>query len=201
LKEKKTRKLNGFTRRKWLIVGAVIVVFVLMFFGTFISLYNGLVKSDIKVDNAWSQVENVYQRRADLIPNLVSTVEGARDFEKETLLQITAARSAWTQASSQQQRVEAANNLESAISRLLLVVENYPDLKTSQNFLALQDELANSENKVAVERARYNNAVAEYNKRVRTFPSNIIAEMFGFGSKTFFEAKKGSSEPPTVKFK
>ncbi len=181
---------------KWIIPVAIIVVLLLWFWGA----YNGLVKADVNVDKSWGQVQSVYQRRADLIPNLVETVKGIRDFEKETYLAVTEARSKWQAAITPAEQVAAANGLESALSRLLVVVENYPQLKANQNFLALQDELAGTENRINVERQRYNEAVAAYNKKVRTVPSNIVASMFGFEEKDFFEAVAGAGEAPEVGF-
>ncbi len=181
---------------KWLVPVAAVVLLVLWFIGS----YNGLVGAEVKVDTAWGQVQSVYQRRADLVPNLVQTVKGIRDFEKETFLAVTEARSRWQGASTPQEQVAATNQLESAISRLLLVVENYPDLKSSQNFLALQDELAGTENRINVERQRYNEAVGEYNKKIRTFPRVIVASLFGFEKREFFEAEAGAENVPDVDF-
>lgn len=182
--------------KTWIVVVAIIAIIV---FGI-IGMYNGLVRADVNVDTAWSQVETVYQRRADLIPNLVETVKGYAAHEKEVFLKVTEARSAWSNAKTPEAQVAAANGLESAIARLLLVVENYPDLKANQNFLALQDELANTENKIAVERKRYNDAVGVINKKVRFFPTNILASMFGFEKRTFFEAEGGAEVVPVIEF-
>lgn len=179
------------------IVAAVIVVLILL--GVW-GMYNGLVNSEVNVDNAWAQVETAYQRRADLIPNLVSTVEAFANFERSVLQNVTAARSAWTNAVTPQQQVAAANQMEGALARLLVTVEAYPDIKANQNFLALQDELAGTENRVSVERKRYNDAVSAYNKKIRMVPTNIIAGMFGFEKREFFEAEPGSEEAPDVDF-
>jgi len=175
---------------------AILLVLLLWIIGS----YNGLVSAQVNVDTAWGQVESVYQRRADLIPNLVNTVKGAKNFEQETLTQITEARSRWQGARTPQEQVTAANGLESAIARLLVVVENYPELKSNQNFLALQDELAGTENRVSVERQRYNEAVGAYNKKTRTFPSVIVASLFGFEQREFFEADAGAENAPEVTF-
>jgi len=180
----------------WII--AVVAILVLVFWP--VSMYNGLIKTEVNVDTAWGQVQSVYQRRADLIPNLVETVKGIKDFEQETFLAITEARSRWQGAKTPGDQVAAANKLDSAISRLLLVVENYPDLKSSQNFLALQDELAGTENRISVERQRYNKAVGTFNKKLRVFPSNIIAGMFGFEKREFFQADEGTAKTPAVSF-
>ena len=179
-----------------LIVGAVVVLF---FLWAMIS-YNGLVSADVNVDTAWGQGQSVYQRRADLIPNLVNTVKGARDFEQGTLIEITEARSRWQGARTPDEQVAAANQLEGALGRLLVVVENYPELKTNQNFLALQDELAGTENRINVERQRYNEAVGNYNSKVRRFPTVMIAGLFGFDQRNFFEANAGAENAPTVTF-
>jgi LemA protein len=199
---KDTSSQRGFSlfSRPWVIAGIVAALVILVVVGSIISTYNGLVARDVAVDGAWSQVETVYQRRADLIPNLVATVKGASNFEQDTLTQITNARSAWTNARTPEDQVAAANGMESAISRLLLVSENYPTLQSNQNFLALQDELASTENKVAVERQRYNQAVADYNQKIRVFPSNLVAGMFGFDKRTFFEAAQGAENASVVDF-
>jgi LemA protein len=194
-------KKQEWYSNKWLWgIGAVVIVLffvVLWFIGT----YNALVNLEGQVNNKWAQVETQYQRRVDLIPNLVSTVKGAANFETSTLEEITRLRSQWQTASTPEQQVATANQIESALSRLLLVAENYPDLKATQNFLALQDELANTENKVAVERGRYNDAVAVYNIRIKTFPTNFVAGLFGFAGRTYFEATTpGAENAPEVKF-
>ena len=182
------------------IVGIVVIAIVVILALWVIGAYNGLVKADVNVDNAWAQVETAYQRRADLIPNLVETVKGARDFEQETFLAVTEARSAWTNANTPEEQVAAANGLESAIGRLLVVVENYPQLKATEAFRDLIVQLEGTENRINVERKRYNDAVGVINKRVRFFPTNIIASMFGFGPRTFFEAVEGAEVAPEVEF-
>jgi LemA protein len=185
---------------KGMIIGisaAVLVVLVLL--GIW-GMYNGLVGAEINVDNAWAQVETAYQRRADLIPNLVSTVSAFANFERSVLQNVTNARSAWANAVTPQQQVAAANQMEGALARLLVTVEAYPEIKANQNFLALQDELAGTENRINVERKRYNDAVSEYNKKTRMFPSNIIAGMFGFEQREFFEAEAGAEQAPDVEF-
>lgn len=188
---------NWFSKNwTWVVPVAVVVLLVLWTIGS----YNGLVRAEVGVDTAWGQVQSVYQRRADLVPNLVETVKGIRDFERETFLAVTEARSRWQTASTPQEQVAATNQLESALSKLLLVVENYPQLKSNENFLALQDELAGTENRINVERQRYNEAVGAYNKKVRVFPSVIIASMFGFENREFFAAEAGAENVPTVDF-
>lgn len=190
------KKNNWKKHLYWIIPAAILLLIVLYIVGS----YNGLVKADVNVDNKWAQVETVYQRRADLIPNLVETVKGYQIHEQELLTEITEARSRWQAASTPQSQVAAANQMEGALGRLLVVVENYPNLKANENFLALQAELANTENKISVERMRYNDAVGEYNRMVRFFPKNIIASMFGFDQREFFESEAGAEEAPEVSF-
>jgi LemA protein len=175
---------------------AIILLGVFWYIGT----YNSLIRMNEEANNKWAQVETQYQRRVDLIPNLVNTVKGAANFEQKTLTDITSARSQWQAASTTEERVAAANNVESALARLLVVVENYPQLKATQNYLALQDELANTENKVAVERGRFNEAVRNFNARIKTFPSSIVARNLGYVDKTYFQAREGAENAPEVKF-
>jgi len=185
--------------KAWWIILAVVIVLALWAGGTF----NSLVVRSENVDGAWAQVETQYQRRADLIPNLVATVKGFTDQEQTVLLGVTKARSAWTNSvasGTQADQIQAAQGMDSALSRLLVSVEAYPDLKSNQNFLALQDELAGTENRIATERKRFNDEVRSFNKKVKRFPSNIIAGMFGFEEKTYFEATAGSENAPEVKF-
>ena len=179
------------------IVLGVIVLIVLWYIGT----YNSLIKLNENVNNKWAQVETQYQRRVDLIPNLVNTVKGAANFEQSTLEDITRLRSQWQASSTVEQKVSTANQIESALSKLLLVAENYPQLTATKNYQALQDELANTENKVAVERGRYNDAVRDFNARINTFPSNIVAKNhLGYTDRTYFNAKAGAENAPEVKF-
>lgn len=162
--------------------------------------YNSLVVAEETVNEKWAQVENQYQRRIDLIPNLVATVEGFADQEKEVLLGVTEARSKWAEASSANEKIEAAAGVERALARLLLVTENYPNLKSDQNFLALQASLEGTENRISVERMRYNEVVRDYNTKVRVFPTNILAGMMGFEKQEFFEAIEGAETAPKVDF-
>ena len=178
------------------IIGAIILLGVFWYIG----IYNSLIKINEEVSNKWAQVETQYQRRVDLIPNLVSTVKGAAGFESSTLEEITRLRSQWQAADTVNERVETANQIESALSRLLLVAENYPQLKATQNFQSLQDELANTENKIAVERGRFNDAVRNFNARIKTFPSNIVAGQLGYIDKGYFNAAEGAENAPEVKF-
>lgn len=172
--------------------------------------YNGLVKSQEAVNGAWSQVENVYQRRMDLIPNLVATVKGVANFEKETYIAVAEARSKAGQITISE---EVLNNPElfkrfeqsqaqlgSALSRLLAVAENYPQLKANQNFLELQSQLEGTENRIAVERRRFNEVVQQYNTKVRTVPTSLIAGMLGFQQRPYFAAEPGAATAPKVEF-
>lgn len=186
------------------IVGIVLVVFL---WGK--NSYNSLVNSEEKVTGAWSQVENVYQRRADLIPNLVNTVKGYADFEQKTLTQVIEARSKATgvnvnaenlDEASIQQFQQAQQGLSSALSRLMVVVERYPDLKANQNFMDLQSQLEGTENRIAVERRSFNEIAQNYNAQIRRFPNNIFAGLFGFDRKAYFEADAGAEKAPEVQF-
>jgi LemA protein len=190
----------------------VILLFVLIVGGLWLGgIYNRLVKLQQGVDQSWAQVQNVYQRRADLIPNLVNTVAGAANFEKSTLVEVTNARAsvgkvqidpskAPTDAAQLQEFQAAQGQLSSALSRLLVVSERYPELKANQNFLSLQAQLEGSENRISVERGNFNTAVQNYNTAVRSFPANLVAGMFGFAPRPFFNAQPGAEKPPTVNF-
>ncbi|MFA6334192.1 MAG: LemA family protein [Bacteroidales bacterium] len=171
--------------------------------------YNKMVSGEEQVTSAWSQVENVYQRRADLIPNLVATVKGYASHEQETLEGVVNARAKATQttidpANMTQESLDkfqaAQGELSSALSRLMVVVERYPDLKANQNFMELQAQLEGTENRITVERQRYNDIAKGYNTSIRQFPRNIIAGLFGFERKVYFEAKEGSENAPKVEF-
>jgi LemA protein len=178
----------------------LVVIGVIVAFST-VGTYNKIVQADEQVDAAFAQVDTVLQRRYDLIPNLVSTVKGYAEHERELFERVTELRSQWGKAESQGQKIQAANQIEGALSRLLLVAENYPQLKANQNFLALQDELAGTENRIAVERRRYNESIRTYNTLIRRFPVNMIAGMFGFEKRDeYFEAAQGAEEAPTVEF-
>ena len=174
-----------------------------------ISSYNSLVKADEGVKTAWSQVENVYQRRADLIPNLVATVKGYASHESETLEGVVAARAKATQVTVNAddlteeniaQFQKAQGELGAALGRLMAISEAYPDLKANQNFSELQAQLEGTENRIAVERKNYNETAREYNTSIRVFPRNIIASIFGFWAKGYFEAQEGASTAPKVEF-
>jgi len=190
----------GKTGKALAIGGIVVVVILLIFFLSIKGMYNSLVRLDEGIKGAWAQVENQLQRRYDLIPNYVETVKGYAKFEKDVLLKVTEARARVGGAGSVKEKIDANNELSSALSRLLVVVERYPDLKANQNFIRLQDELAGTENRIAVERRRYNEAVRAYNVKIRSFPTNILAGMFGFSRAEFFEAPAEAKEAPKVKF-
>ena len=171
--------------------------------------YNQMVSYDEAVSAQWAQVENSYQRRADLIPNLVNTVKGYADFEKETLTGVIEARAKATSvqlnadnldAASLQNFQAAQDGLSSALSRLMVVVERYPDLKANQNFLELQAQLEGTENRIAVERRKFNETTRQYNTYIRKFPKNIVASIFSFDKKAYFEAEESAKEVPTVEF-
>lgn len=186
----------------------VIAVIALILVATGVGSYNRLVQLEEGVDNAWSQVENVYQRRADLIPNLVATVKGAKEFEQETLTQVVEARAKVGQVNfetapdvAQLKQFEAAQSqLSSALSRLLVVVERYPELKATEAFRDLQAQLEGTENRISVERKRFNDATLDYNKTRRQFPTILLANIMGFGDKPYFESTAGADEPPKVEF-
>jgi LemA protein len=192
------------------ILGAF-VLFVLLILVLGIASYNGLAKGSQSVDQEWAQVQNVYQRRADLIPNLVATVSGAANFEKSTLVEVTDARasvgkvtinpgSAPTDPAALQQFDQAQGNLSNALSHLMVVVERYPDLKSNENFLALQAQLEGTENRISVERGNFNEAVQQYNSRVVSFPSMILARLGGFTTKPYFTAAPAAATAPQVQF-
>src|SRR6201981_1159732 len=199
-------------------VGCLVVLVVVLFVAVIAAVglagsYNRLVRLQQAVDQRWAQVQNVYQRRADLIPNLVNTVSGAANFEKTTLVERTNARAsvgrvqtqldpnkAPTDAAQLEQFQAAQGQLSNALSRLLLVVERYPELKANQNFLSLQAQLEGTENRISVERGNFNKTVQDYNVAVRSFPTNLIASMLGFPPRPFFTAQPGAEKPPPVQF-
>lgn len=183
-----------------LIVVLVLVVVFLVPFSYLKGTYNSLVSMDEGVKGAWAQVENQLQRRYDLIPNYVETVKGYARHEKEVFIKVTEARSRVAGAGTIGEKIQANNQLSSALSRLLVVVERYPELKANTNFIRLQDELAGTENRIAVERRRFNETVKVYNIKIRSFPTNLIAGMFGFEKAAFFEVPKERQEAPKVKF-
>ena len=171
--------------------------------------YNTMVELDEGVTRQWAQVENAYQRRADLIPNLVATVKGYADFEQETLTAVIEARSKATGINVNpenltpeaiQQFEAAQGQLTGALSRLMVVVERYPDLKANQNFLELQSQLEGTENRISFERMKFNESTGQYNTYIRRFPKNLIANIFGFDKKEYFQAKEGADQAPVVEF-
>ena len=195
-------------KKTWIVL-AVIAVLLLLAYSSVKSSYNNMVTMQEGVTAQWSQVENVYQRRSDLIPNLVSTVKGYADFEKETLTQVIEARAKATavtinpdklDAQSLQNFQNAQSGLSSALSKLMVVVEKYPELKANQGFLDLQAQLEGTENRITVERQKFNQTAQAYNTFIRTFPKNIFAGMFGFEKKAYFEAEKGAEKAPQVQF-
>jgi len=186
-------------------LGLIVLIAVL----TSVRSYNKMVQYDENVTNAWSQVENQYQRRADLIPNLVNTVKGYAEFEQETLTQVTEARSKATSVNISAENLneqtmaqfqQAQDGLSSALSRLMVVVEKYPELKANQNFLELQSQLEGTENRIANERMKFNETTKTYNVYTRRFPANIFANIYGFDQKPYFKAVEGSEKAPEVKF-
>ncbi|MGD8985603.1 MAG: LemA family protein [Desulfobacteraceae bacterium] len=188
-------------QKKLLIIAAIVVLVILIPYSYLKGTYNSLVTLDEGVKAAWAQVENQLQRRYDLIPNLVETVKGYAAHEKEVFLKVTEARAKVGGATTIGDKIAANNGLSAALSRLLLVVERYPDLKANTNFIRLQDELAGTENRIAVERRRYNETVKVYNIKIRRFPTNLLAGLFGFEKAAFFEVPKERQEAPKVKFK
>ncbi len=184
-----------------LVVLGVVLLVGLMFGGKFVSVRNDLAVQNEAIAGAWAQVDVALQRRADLIPNLVSTVKGFAKHEQEVIDSVTAARAALGGARNPQEKIAANSQLDSAISRLLVIAENYPNLKSDQNFLRLQDELAGTENRIAVERRKYNEVVQRYNTQIALFPNNLIASMSGFQrNDAYFKTDPGSRQAPKVAF-
>ncbi|HEV8673574.1 MAG TPA: LemA family protein [Methylomirabilota bacterium] len=193
------------------LIALIIVVLLVVGVGAWaVGVNNELVRAELAVNEKWAQVQNVYQRRADLIPNLVETVKGFATQERTVLEEVTRARASATQIKLSPEMLsdpqalrrfqDAQNQLGGALSRLLVTVERYPDLKSNQNFLALQSQLEGTENRITVERMRYNEAVRDYNTRLRVFPGSLVAGFRGFREKAFFEAAPGSQVPPRVQF-
>jgi len=191
--------------KKWLV--PIILIALAVIFG--VRVYNSTIGLEENVEEAWAKVESSYQRRSDLIGNLVKTVQGAADFEKSTLESVINARAKATSINIDptnitpeqlQQFNQAQSGLSSALSRLLVTVERYPDLKANQNFLELQSQLEGTENRINVARDRFNETVKPYNKHIRTFPNNLLVGLFGFEKKAYFEAEEGSEKAPDVEF-
>lgn len=181
--------------KNWLIIGIIVVLALVS-----LSQYNRMVTLNEGIDAQWAQVENQYQRRFDLIPNLVETVKGYAAHEQAAIDSVTSARAQLAGAGTVDERAEATTQLESALARLLVVVENYPDLKADAQFRQLMDELAGTENRIAVERQRYNEQVQAFNRAVRTFPGVLFARMLGFEARPYFEAPSAAQQPPSVQF-
>jgi LemA protein len=189
--------MNKFRLSPLAIIGVVVVLVGLWA----ASSYNTLVGLEENSENAFAQIETQFQRRLDLIPNVIETVKGVANFEQETLQNIVAARSAWATAGNANEKIAAANNFDSALSRLLVTVEAYPDIKATEAFRDLITELEGTENRIAFARNEFNNATTEYNKAVRNFPRNIIAKLLSFDAeKTLFEAAEGANVVPVVDF-
>jgi LemA protein len=180
--------------RPWVWAVAIILIAGLWLWGS----YNSFVTLSQNIDNQWAQVQTQYQRRIDLIPNLVNSVKGYMQFESSLLSEITSLRSGWMTAKSVNDQVNYGNALDSALGRLLVVYENYPELKSVETVSSLMDELAGTENRISVERMRYNDAVKSYNTAIKTFPNVLIANMFGFDDRTYFQSTPGAENPPQV---
>lgn len=209
--KKRIKEFKMKKNRSKIIVIAIIVIVILSVYGKFKSTYNSLVVLDEGVKEKWSQVENVYQRRSDLIPNLVATVKGYASHEEDTFTKLAEARSKAGGTINISEEVlndpalfqrfqEAQSSLSGALQRLMMVTENYPELKANESFLALQSQLEGTENRITVERKRFNEAANSYNKYVRTFPNNMLANMFGFSQRPYFKATEGADVAPTVDF-
>ena len=197
-------------KKSWIIIGVVVFIGILLLL-SIPSTYNKLVTSEENVNKKWADVQGAYQRRADLIPNLVTTVKGYANHEQQTLIGVIEARAKATQTqlnidpskldeASLAKYQKAQDEMGSALSRLLVTVEQYPDLKANQNFLQLQAQLEGTENRINVERRNFNEAVQAYNSKLRSFPTNIMAGIFGFSKKPYFEAKAGAEDAPKVEF-
>ena len=189
--------------------GIIVLVVIGLILLWFVSKYNGLVGAQESIDSVWAKVETQYQRRADLIPNLVNNVKGYADFEQETLTKVVEARAKATQTTIDPSNMTAAQlqnfqgaqgELSGALSRLLVTIEKYPDLKANQNFLELQAELAGTENRIGVARDNFNSEAKNYNTTIKKFPTNLIAGLFNFEAKPYFEADAGSKNAPKVEF-
>lgn len=183
-------------KKSGLIVLGIIAAIGLMLIG----LYNNLVVAREKVDNQWAQVQTQYQRRFDLIPNLVETVKGIAQQEQAVFGMIAEARTRYAGAQTTDDKVAAANQLESSLGRLLVIMENYPELKSSESYQTLMAQLEGAENRISVERSRFNDTVRDYNLVIKRFPANLLAGMLGFGQRAYFEAAQTAQEAPAVKF-
>jgi LemA protein len=191
--------MNNKGKTGLIVVGIIVVVVIAAAAGYF-NLRNELVVLDEGINSAWSEIDNQLQRRSDLIPNLVATVKGYATHEEEVYTKIADARSRLAGAKTVDEKAAGYNDMQSALSRLLVVVENYPVLQANQNFIRLQDELAGSENRLAVARMRYNDSVKVFNTRIRSFPDSLVAGGMGFAQKTYFEIEKTARQAPKVDF-
>ena len=187
-------KQKAFYSKPWFLILIVIAVMAFWLIGT----YNNFIVMTQRIDNQWAQVETQYQRRIDLIPNLVNTAKGYMQFERSLLDDITSLRTQWMATTNIDDKVNIGNSLDSALGRLIAVYENYPELKSIQAVASLMDELAGTENRIAVERMRFNDRVREYNTGIKVFPSNILANIFGFKERPYFQAEEGAEIVPTV---
>lgn len=186
--------------KKGYIILGIIVLILVVFGGSVVSRYNSLVSMETAVDASWAQVENQLQRRADLIPNLVATVQGYASHEQEIFTEIADARSRLLAAGTAEEQIAANSGVESALGRLLAISENYPQLKADASFIRLQDELAGTENRISVGRMRYNESVQEWNVTIKQFPMVILANLFGRDARPFFETSPGADQVPQVQF-
>ena len=191
-------KLQGMGTTSKVLIG-IGVLFLLFILWT-ATAYNSFISLQTTVDENWANIEAQYQRRIDLVPNLVNTVKGYAMHESELFTAITQLRSRWQTAGTREEKIQTAQNIDGALGRLIVVAENYPQLRANENFLSLQDELAGTENRIAVARTRYNEAVKNYNTATRRVPTNIIAGLFGFQQKPSFQAQTGAEKAPEVKF-
>jgi LemA protein len=181
-------------KKFWLIIAAIALILGV----GLVNFYNTLVTQTQAIENQWAQVETQYQRRFDLIPNLVGSVEGIMTQEQAVFGQIAEARTKYSGATSTEEKVQAASEVESALGRLLVIVENYPELRSSENVSQLMDELAGTENRIAVERRRFNDLVRDYNTKIKKFPANLFAATLGFGERSYFESAEGAQQAPEV---
>ena len=191
---------NEIKNNNGVIIGGIIIGVLVVFIGWSVSSYNGLVDARENVDTKAADVDVLLERRADLIPNLVNTVKGYVKHEEDIIEDITDARKELLEADDMEEKSEANDELTSAINALMVIVENYPDLKANTNFINLQDELAGTENRISVARRDYNSAVKTYNTKIKKVPTNIIAEMFDFDDVDYFTVSDGKSEVPTIEF-
>lgn len=179
----------------WAILGIVVVLVLYSW-----SLYNGLIKANENITGQWAQVETQYQRRFDLIPNLVNSVKGIMAQEQKVFGDLAEARTRYTGAANTDDKVKAANDVESSLGRLLVIMENYPQLRSSETVLTLMAQLEGAENRISVERSRFNDVVRVYNTKIKRFPANVFANLYGFGVKTYFESQPGAEKVPGVNF-